>query len=295
MSFSGIDYVAIGQRLKAYRVASAIKADDIADNLGISRSALYRLEKGEIVKLETLEKLSLLLDTSLSGLLGVDIEYFSSGEGFFERMRQFEEQSTKIYSHFSPFSFLLTSPNYLSSLAIMLEEVEGDSRYDPDYKKKINTMLAILKERKNNLSQSPSTLYNLIGLQHIEHFLHLGLIGSLNLPPSKRMERVLLARKEVHYLLNLLEEKGDSLEVAVAEGVVPSTTFQIVYNAQGPLSLSISPFRLGELPNVTEGIASITTSADAIQRYQQLFDKLWDRSVKGYHAIDLIKKTINRF
>lgn len=82
-----IDYLSIGHRLRAYRIASSLKAEDVAESLGISRAAVYRLEKGEIVKIETLDNLARLLNTSLSSLLGINTEYYSSANGFFERMR----------------------------------------------------------------------------------------------------------------------------------------------------------------------------------------------------------------
>ncbi|WP_392562084.1 helix-turn-helix transcriptional regulator [Orbus sturtevantii] len=290
MDNSTIDYFSIGQRLRAYRIAASLKAEDVAKNLKISRAAVYRLEKGEIIKIETLDRLASLLDTSVTSLLGVDTEYYSSGDGFFERMRQLEEQSTQIYSHFDPFSFLLTSNNYLQHLATMLAEANM-----PQNEKKIATTLAILKERKGNFHSSFPQFMNLIGLQNVERFLHLGLVGSLNISPSKKMERCLLARKEVEHLIELLEEKGDSLEIAITQESIPSLTFQIFYQQQRPLGLAISPFRLGELPNVCSGIASVTASNDAIKRYQNLFDNLWKNSAKNKQAINLLKKTLERY
>lgn len=290
MNTSNIDYVAIGQRLKAYRIAASLKAEDVAVNLKISRAAVYRLEKGEIVKIETLDRLATLLNTSLTSLLGVDTEYYSSGDGFFERMRQLEEQSSLIYSHFDPFSFLLTSSAYLTYLETMLNE----SNHHQDQQKIIGT-LSILKERKEQFYQSLPKIVNLIGLQHIERFLHLGLIGNLNVSPSTKMERMLLARKEVVHLMELLEEKGDALKIGITEAAIPSLTFQIFYLDDKPLSLAMSPFRLGELPNISAGIASITSSHDAIKRYRQLFDHLWSKSAKDKQAIDLLKQTLDRF
>lgn len=96
-----IDYLSIGHRLRAYRIASSLKAEDVAESLGISRAAVYRLEKGEIVKIETLDNLARLLNTSLSSLLGINTEYYSSANGFFERMRQLETQSSHIYTPIS--------------------------------------------------------------------------------------------------------------------------------------------------------------------------------------------------
>ncbi|OCG24480.1 transcriptional regulator [Gilliamella sp. Fer2-1] len=285
-----VDYLAIGQRLRAYRIAASLKAEDVAQSLKISRAAVYRLEKGEIVKIETLARLALLLDTSLASLLGIDTEYYSSGEGFFERMRQLEEQSTHIYSHFDPFSFLLTSPNYLSHLAMMLEESSESAEM-----KKYAVILSILKDRKTQFYQSVPKVINLISLRNIERFLHLGLVGDLTISPGKKSERMLLARKEIYHLIELLEQQSYAPTIAITQQAIPSIAFQIFYQSETPISLAISPFRLGELPNVTTGIASITSSPDAIKRYRSLFDKLWQNSAKEQQAIDLLKATLDKF
>ena len=71
-------YDDIGQRLRAFRLASRLSADEIANKIGISRTAVYRFEKGEVVKIETLSSLADLLGVSLPTLLGVEIEYISS-------------------------------------------------------------------------------------------------------------------------------------------------------------------------------------------------------------------------
>lgn len=291
MYCSNIDYAAIGQRLRAYRIAASLKAEDIGKNLQLSRAAVYRLEKGEIVKIETLDRLAALLGTSLPSLLGVDTEYYASGNGFFERLRQLEACSSEIYAHFDPFSFLLMSPDYLDYLQIMLHEAAELSSEDIE---KIASSLAILCERKNHLGEHLPVIYNLIGLQHIERFLHIGLVGNLNIPPSKKMERTLLARKEVQHLIRLIEDNR-SFAIAVTTEMVPASTFQLFYADNTPLSLGVSPFRLGEFPNITTGIASITSSPQAISQYKHLFDRLWEKSFKGDLAIDILKKTLDRY
>ncbi|MWN05546.1 helix-turn-helix domain-containing protein [Gilliamella sp. Pas-s95] len=290
MITGSIDYCAIGQRLRAYRIAASLKAEDVADSLKISRAAVYRLEKGEIVKIETLERLASLLDTSFASLLGIDTEYYSSGEGFFERMRQLEEQSTHIYSHFDPFSFLLTSPNYLAHLALMLNE-SNESIDHPKY----SVILSILKERKKQFHQSVPKVINLISLRNVERFLHIGLVGNLTISPGKKSERMLLARKEVYHLIELIEQQSFAPTIAITQEAIPSIAFQIFYQDSNPISLAMSPFRLGELPNVTTGIASITSSYNAIKRYRHLFDELWKNSAKDKQAIDLLKTTLEKF
>ena len=90
---SSIDYAELGGRLRAYRIGASLPAEEVAERLGISRAALYRMEQGKIVKIETLEKLAQLLDTSLTSLLGVEVEYYPTAQGFLERMRQIEQEA----------------------------------------------------------------------------------------------------------------------------------------------------------------------------------------------------------
>ena len=86
----------IGNRLKAFRLGSGLSAEEIAQKLGISRTALYRFEKGELAKIETLERLAEMLNVSIPTLLGVGIEYVPSAVVYFERMRQIEESADHI-------------------------------------------------------------------------------------------------------------------------------------------------------------------------------------------------------
>jgi transcriptional regulator with XRE-family HTH domain len=96
----------IGYRLKAFRRGSGLGADEIARRIGISRTALYRFEKGEVVKIETLEKLSELLDVSVPTLLGVGVEYVATAVSFFERVRQIEQTAEHIIVLAGPVSQL---------------------------------------------------------------------------------------------------------------------------------------------------------------------------------------------
>ena len=91
-----VRYDDIGNRLKAFRLGSRLSADEIARQTGISRTALYRFEKGEVVKIETLDRLASLLQVSVATLLGVGIEYIASAVSYFERMRQIESTAQHV-------------------------------------------------------------------------------------------------------------------------------------------------------------------------------------------------------
>ena len=86
----------IGHQLKAFRIESGLKADEIAQRLGISRAALYRYEKGEVIKLDTVQRLAELLKVSPLSLLGIGVEYYQRQAAFYERVRQMEENADTI-------------------------------------------------------------------------------------------------------------------------------------------------------------------------------------------------------
>ena len=117
----------IGNRLKAFRLGSGLSADEIASRLGISRTALYRFEKGELAKIETLEKLAELLSVSVPTLLGVGVEYIPSAVSYFERMRQIEETSEHIIVLAGPISYLLSSDAFDQALGDIFRESIPDA------------------------------------------------------------------------------------------------------------------------------------------------------------------------
>src|SRR5690242_12594602 len=112
----------IGNRLKAFRLASGLSADAIARRLDISRAALYRFECGELAKIDTLEKLAELLDVSVPTLLGVGVKYLSSAVAYFERLRQIEQTTNHIIVLAGPISYLLASDSFHDHLKEVLNE-----------------------------------------------------------------------------------------------------------------------------------------------------------------------------
>ena len=70
-------FTEIGQQLRAYRMEFGLRAEEIAARLGVSRAALYRYEKGEVIKLDTIKRLAELLKISPLSLLGIGVEYYN--------------------------------------------------------------------------------------------------------------------------------------------------------------------------------------------------------------------------
>ena len=110
-------FTEIGQQLRAYRLESGLRAEEIAARLGVSRAALYRYEKGEVIKLDTIKRLAELLKISPLSLLGIGVEYYNRPIGYFERVRQVEETADQILQLFGPICYPTTSDAYDNALS----------------------------------------------------------------------------------------------------------------------------------------------------------------------------------
>lgn len=288
-----IDYQALGDRLKAYRIGASLQAEDVADQLGVSRAVVYRMEKGEIVKIETLERLASLLGTSMASLLGVEVEYYSNALGLFERMRQLEVKADRILSHFEPISLLLTSENYLKYLRLMLLEAAPAGIRKGKRQADIDQMLSIMAERKGYFEGRRPNILSLIGLRELERFVKTGLVGRVDLPEDVRLQRVQAAREEVSRIADLMESEPMHVQIGLVDEAMPSSTFQVFVGPHRSV-LVVSPFRLGELPNVHNGIATVTASPEAVRMYEDMIARLWRDSYKGKAGAQRLRHLIER-
>jgi transcriptional regulator with XRE-family HTH domain len=285
----------IGRRLKAHRIGRGQTADEIAEKLGISRAAVYRIESGELVKIETLERLASELHTSLASLLGVSIEYHATAVSYFERMRQLEEEADQVIAHFPPISYLLTSDNYPIHLKKML--VESLPSYVRDKAKalrEIDAVIAILDERKQARASRRLSVVNFVTIPEIERWLKLGVVGRFDLPSQEVAIRRAAARAEVEHLVGLLEGEPMGVQIALLEETLPNITFQL-FRKRKQTSLGLSPFRLGgELPNIRLGLAMVTSDELAVELYQKLADDLWRNAHKGGDAVRILRAILSR-
>jgi transcriptional regulator with XRE-family HTH domain len=290
---SSIDYQALGDRLRAYRIGASLLAEDVAEQLGVSRAVVYRMEKGEIVKIETLERLARLLGTSMASLLGVEVEYYGTVLGLMERMRQLEQSSERIISHFEPISLLLTSDNYLRHLREMLLEAAPRGGAKGPRPADIEQMLRILAERKAFFESRRPHIVSLVGLREIERFVHTGLVGRLDLPEAVRAERIQAARSEVLRMAELMESEPLHVRIGVVDDAMPAATFQ-VFSGPRHAVVAVSPFRFGELPNVRNGIGTVTASPEAVAMYEEMIDRLWKAAYKGRSGAQQLRRLLER-
>ena len=284
----------IGERLRAFRLGSGLSADEIASRIGISRTALYRFEKGQVAKIETLEKLAELLEVSLPTLLGVGVEYIGSAVSFFERLRQIEAAAEHIVVLAGPVSFLLSSDAFVDTL----EEVLGESIPDGAEGRargldQVRELMAILRQRKSTYRERRPGVLNLISEAEMGRFLRNGLVGRLDLPAPIRKDRLARARSEAEHLVRLMEDEPIGVQIGLVPSTLPPTSFQI-FRQTNRRVLTLSPFRLGEQPNIHAGVAMITSAPEALALHERTAEDLWRRAHKGAAAAAVMRDLIAR-
>ena len=284
----------IGERLRAFRLGSGLSADEIASRIGISRTALYRFEKGQVAKIETLEKLAELLEVSLPTLLGVGVEYIGSAVSFFERLRQIEAAAEHIVVLAGPVSFLLSSDAFVDTL----EEVLGESIPDGAEGRargldQVRELMAILRQRKSTYRERRPGVLNLISEAEMGRFLRNGLVGRLDLPAPIRKDRLARARSEAEHLVRLMEDEPIGVQIGLVPSTLPPTSFQIFRQTDRRV-LTLSPFRLGEQPNIHAGVAMITSAPEALALHERTAEDLWRRAHKGAAAAAVMHDLIAR-
>ena len=221
-------YEEIGQRLKAFRMGSGLGADEIARKIGISRTALYRFERGELAKIDTLAKFAELLGVSTATLLGVGIEYIPSAVSYFERMRQIEETAEQIVILSGPISFLLASDDFQATLQEVLTEnitkaVANPARALSD----IPLIMEILAQRKELYRKRRPAIVNLMSAFELERFLDHGFVGRKGMPDEVLRKRKALARAEIEHFARLLERQPIGVQIGIVPDTLPHTGFQI--------------------------------------------------------------------
>ena len=133
--------VNIGERMKKRRKQLKLSADVVAERLGVSRSTIFRYEKGEIEKLPTniLDDIAKILQTTPAYLMGWESDNVSSIETIYNQLiperqakvydfaeRQLEEQNRGNVVHFPKKEKLPTIKNSASA-ANPTELVYGDT------------------------------------------------------------------------------------------------------------------------------------------------------------------------
>ena len=274
-------FTEIGQQLRAYRLESGLRAEEIAARLGVSRAALYRYEKGEVIKLDTIKRLAELLKISPLSLLGIGVEYYNRPIGYFERVRQVEETADQILQLFGPVCYLTTSDAYDSALGEAFEETAEQAGNERIQQRSVaEQVLGILVARKRMYAQRRPGIIAMVSATAVQHLLEVGVAGSI--PLSERARRICrqVAVAEVENMAVLMETEPMGLQFGLLAGAEPSSAFKIM-RARDRVSLAINPFRPDTHPGAHTGVAMITGADEAVAAHQRVAEASWREAIKG--------------
>jgi transcriptional regulator with XRE-family HTH domain len=274
-------FTEIGQQLRAYRLESGLRAEEIAARLGVSRAALYRYEKGEVIKLDTIKRLAELLKISPLSLLGIGVEYYSRPIGYFERVRQIEETADQILQLSGPLCYLTTSEAYDAALAEAFDEAaEASGSERMAMRSMAEQVLGILAARKRMYTMRRPTIIAMVSLDAVQRLLDVGIFNGPHL--SERLRRICrdVATAEVENIASLMETEPMGLQFGLLANAPPTSTFKIM-RARDRVNLAINPFHPVTHPAVQTGVAMITSADEAIAAHQRVAEASWRDAMKG--------------
>jgi transcriptional regulator with XRE-family HTH domain len=286
-------FTEIGQQLRAYRLESGLRAEEIAARLGVSRAALYRYEKGEVIKLDTVKRLAELLKISPLSLLGIGVEYYSRPIGYLERLRQLEETADQILQVAGPICYLTTSDAFDGILSDAFAEQSTVSGLDPHILRGMaEQVLGMLAARKKIYSVRRPSIIAVFAAPAIETFLQQGVCGSLPVSESTRRVGRQVALREAENIAALMEAEPMGLQFGLLPHNEPSGNF-IILRARDRAHLAISPFRPEMPPTGQTGVAMITAADEAVAVHQRVAEANWREVIKGAPAAERMRQIIN--
>ena len=286
-------FTEIGQQLRAYRLESGLRAEEIAARLGVSRAALYRYEKGEVIKLDTIKRLAELLKISPLSLLGIGVEYYNRPIGYFERVRQIEETADQVLQLSGPLCYLTTSDAYDNALAEAFEETADQAGGERMAMRSMaEQVLGILAARKRMYAMRRPSIIAMVSLSATQRLIEVGIVSGGHV--SDRVRRICrdVAIAEVENIANLMETEPMGLQFGLLAGSPPSSSFKIL-RARDRVSLAINPFRTDTHPAAQTGVAMITGADEAIAAHQRVAEASWREAVKGPAGAARLRQLLN--
>lgn len=285
-------FTEIGQHLRAYRMESGLRAEEIAARLGVSRAALYRYEKGDVIKLDTIQRMAELLKLSPLSLLGIGVEYYSRPVGFVERMRQIEETAEQILLVNGTLSLLTCSDGFDRGFAAAMEDAVSQADGDRmAMKAAVDQVMGIQVTRKRAFAARKTSVIAIFPLSAIQTCLTQGIAAGAALSPAARRVARGAAVAEMEHIAAVMDAEPMGMQFGLLASGEPSGDFAIL-RARDKATVAVNPFAADANPNGAAGVAMITTADEAIAPHQRVAEALWRDCLKGPQAAAKVREAI---
>jgi len=278
----------IGEQLRAYRLESGLKADEIAARLGISRAALYRYEKGEVIKLDTVRRLAEMLQVSPLTLLGIGVDYFSRITSFHERLRHIEEEADSQLQLGGAFTFAVMTDGFHLLLRGLWLEAANLAPDRAAARSGAEQCLNLLAQRRLILEQRRPSIIAILSEAAIRRFLVDGICAGLPLAERSRAEARAAAVNEVENLANQMEQAPLGVQIGLLQQPEPVNEATI-YRGRDRGFVVGAPFPADAHPAWAQGIVSITSADEAWAVHQRVAEGCWRQAHKGMAAAQRLR------
>lgn len=276
-------FAEIGQQLRAYRLESGLRAEEIAARLGVSRAALYRYEKGEVIKLDTIRRLAELLKISPLSLLGIGVEYFARPAAFEERLRQVEEQSDQVLQVGGALCYPTSTDAFDGAIAEAWTEAADASPDRLLARTQVEQMLGLLTARKRLQQARKPNIIAILSETALRRMLATGVAAGVALSERARNRCRAAARTEAEAIADQMESVPIGLQLGLIAGPEPAAPF-LVMRGRDRAHVVGSAFPPDTHPGASCGVAFITSADEAIGTHQRVAEATWRDALKGTEA-----------
>lgn len=281
----------IGQQLRAYRLESGLRAEEIAARLGVSRAALYRYEKGEVIKLDTIRRLAELLKISPLSLLGIGVDYFARPVAFLERLRQVEEEADQILQVGGGVCFQTLTDAFDGALAEAWTEAADAAPERLQARAAADQALGLLASRRRLYQTRRPTIIGILSENALRRFLRDGVAPGLVVPERTRTRCRVAALNEAEAIAGLMEAVPIGIQLGLCATPEPACPFMVLRGRERAHAVC-SPFPADAGPGGTVGVASITAADEAVSVHQRVAESAWREALKGAEAAERVRALI---
>ncbi len=288
-------FTEIGQQLRAYRLESGMRAEEIATRLGVSRAALYRYEKGDVIKLDTVQRLAELLKISPLSLLGIGVEYYSRPIGYFERLRQLEETAEQLLALDGALLYLTTSEAYDAALADAFADAAARRDGAPvDARAAGEQVLGILAARKRAYAMRTPGMICMIPASRLRRFVAAGVGGGLARSEALQARNRQAARSEALRMADIMAAEPMGLQFGLLPEAEPESRF-VVLRSRDRANVAINPFSPDAAAHLPAGVAMLTAADEAVAAHQRVADAQWSGALKGSAGASQVHRIVAEF
>jgi transcriptional regulator with XRE-family HTH domain len=278
----------IGQQLRAYRLESGLRAEEIAARLGVSRAALYRYEKGEVIKLDTIRRLAELLKISPLSLLGIGVEYFARPIAFLERLRQIEEEADQILLVGGAVCYQTATDAFDGAVAEAWTEAANAAPERVLARAGAEQALGLLVARRKQYQARRPNIIGILSEAALRRMLQDGVAPGLALPERSRTRCRAAAQAEAEALAGLMESVPIGVQLGLAAGPDPAGSFMVL-RGRDRAHVVGSPFSPDTPPNAGLGVATLTAADEAVAIHQRVAEAAWRDALKGAEAATRVR------